>query len=334
MIDQCQLWLPDAQKTRFCGKSLAQTLYGPADVYLTGDLGAGKTTFLDGFSEGLGILEHSKSPTYALENRYSIEKYDEYIHIDLYRLSSAEAIELLQSSDAHQGIRCIEWANRLPEVPQEGIHIHLEEKDGGRLVTVRFYDATIPSDEKIREWREYVALPEHIARHCDAVAAMTRECSQLLENEGYIIRQNALYAAARLHDLLRFIDFRNGGAHSPDQDPETAPAIWQQIREEFTGQKHEEACTNFLRKQKYPLVGEIIRHHGLQLPPGNLSTIEQKILYYSDKRMIVDKRATVQERFADFVQRYGNGVETEECKIWREEVLRAEQELFGLHPPR
>jgi len=72
--------------------SLAHTLYNtPVTILLSGELGSGKTTFLNGFSEGLGIVENLQSPTFALEHRHTTANGLPFLHIDLYRLSGKEA---------------------------------------------------------------------------------------------------------------------------------------------------------------------------------------------------------------------------------------------------
>ena len=98
MNDFSSIWLSDAEKTHSAGKSLAHTLYDPqCTILLTGELGAGKTTFLQGFASALGISEPLTSPTFALEQRYQTQNHGELFHLDLYRLSEKQAQELIHS---------------------------------------------------------------------------------------------------------------------------------------------------------------------------------------------------------------------------------------------
>lgn len=94
----------------------------PGDcVALCGDLGAGKTTFVQGLFAGLGGDSHYQvtSPTYTLLHEYPVKKGD-LIHLDLYRLESfAEVDELdLDVTLGQKGILVIEWGDKFPELAE------------------------------------------------------------------------------------------------------------------------------------------------------------------------------------------------------------------------
>lgn len=328
MIDATTIWLKDAKKAASAGNSLARTLYTfPVNVLLSGELGAGKTTFLQGFAEGLGVKQRIASPTYALEQRYRTGKGIPFIHIDLYRLSAPEAAPLLHASEEHPGIRAIEWADRAPEISEgvASIHIHLEEKDEGRSCMVSFQDVLLPSHDQVLQWRAEVRLPKHIVRHCDAVADFSGKLADELLARGILLRPLALQRAAELHDLLRFIDFRPGGSPKDSEpDSEEDLRMFEAWKERFAGLHHEEACAAFLREQGYSALADIIAVHGLHLPSPDRSTIEQKILFYADKRVRIDEVVTLDERFADFEKRYGK---RSDSAAWYKEAKNVEEEL-------
>ena len=204
MPETLSIWLPDAESTHFAGASLAASIYGNRlTIGLSGELGAGKTSFLKGFLSALGVDEHVVSPTYALEQRYLSSK-DEVLHIDLYRLNEDQAKELMEQSDEHDGIRCVEWVERSPSLHQD-IKITLIEESGkeGRNLSIEFDDIEIPSEEDIRAWREELHLPDHIGKHCDAVASLCETFAEILIKRGEVVRRKALYTAALMHDLDR-----------------------------------------------------------------------------------------------------------------------------------
>jgi tRNA threonylcarbamoyladenosine biosynthesis protein TsaE len=93
-------------------------------IFLSGNLGAGKTTFVQGFAKGLGIKEKLVSPTFVLIKQYPLpyNKNANLFHIDLYRLENQEQIKNLGLSDMfkNQGnIILIEWAEKLADLPEK-----------------------------------------------------------------------------------------------------------------------------------------------------------------------------------------------------------------------
>ena len=95
-------------------EKLAKQIVAPKIIVLSGDLGAGKTTFSKGFAKGLGISETITSPTFTLLNEYSGDK--NLYHFDMYRLSSKEeAYELGFENyfENNDGIILVEWAENV-----------------------------------------------------------------------------------------------------------------------------------------------------------------------------------------------------------------------------
>jgi tRNA threonylcarbamoyladenosine biosynthesis protein TsaE len=335
--DTLTIRLADAKKTRHCGSSLAGTLYDlPVDVVLSGPVGAGKTTFVQGFAEALGISEAVLSPTYALEQRYTTAQGTPFLHLDLYRIAPDRVAETLAHSDTHEGIRCIEWADRMEKSDHAGhgtIAIALEETGNERTCNITFDDVAFPTRADIEQWREEVLLPVHIINHCDAVAAFAQKCANVLIKEGMIIRPLLLQRAGELHDLFRFVDFREGAApEGLSYKPGSAP-VWKSWKERYPGMKHEELCATYLREKQFDALASVIEVHGLQLPSPERVTIEQQLLFYADKRVNVDRVVSLQERFDDFQQRYSDGVLTAQSKIWHAEARSIEKSLFQDNPP-
>ena len=332
--DNIDIWLPDAKRTASAGASLAKTLYGNTTVFLRGELGAGKTTFLQGFGLGLGLGEFVKSPTYALEQRYGPEG-NTLMHVDLYRLSPAEAAALVASSRDFPGIRCIEWSDRLSVLPEDpAIDIVLREEGLGRRLFVTFRDADIPSDSTIEAWRTEVHLPPHISAHCDVVSAFAAKLADILLARCTLVRRSLLRAAGRVHDLFRFVDFRSGADPPESQITESDRAIYAAWKNRFPGLRHEALCKVFLREQGFEALADIVAVHGLHLPSPARATIEQQLLFYADKRVREDQVVTLRERFDDFQRRYAGGKESKQSNIWYAEAQAIETSLFPEGPPR
>jgi tRNA threonylcarbamoyladenosine biosynthesis protein TsaE len=103
------------EETLRFGCELAATASPGLVVGLIGDLGAGKTQFVKGFAQGLGIADRIHSPTFTLVNEYRSGRMPLY-HLDLYRLESMAQI-LGAGLDLYlppkDGVAVIEWFDRL-----------------------------------------------------------------------------------------------------------------------------------------------------------------------------------------------------------------------------
>lgn len=330
MSDQCLLMAESDELMRRAGHSLAISLYRrPCTITLCGELGAGKTTFAQGFAQGLGIVDAITSPTYALEQRYGDNVLS---HIDLYRLSTKQAADFMATLDPFTGIRMIEWSERTSDIEAD-IEISITEAPAHRNVSIAFHDIAVPSDDDILRWMTDVRLPEHIQKHVRKVADVCEMIADSLTQQGRVLRRNALRAAALTHDLLRFVDFASltgDAVYSPSPD-ETK--VWMRYKEKY-GTLHEKSAEKFLVEQGYPEIGRIVRtHRGHGRPDSVSETIEQYALAYADKRALVDSFVTLDERFNDFIVRYGNGKESADAREWRDEMKKIESFLFPTGVP-
>jgi len=113
------------------GRELAASLPPGAVVLLYGDLGAGKTVFVRGLAEGLGIDPGEvSSPTFTLVQEYRGGRLPLY-HVDLYRLQSIEVEDLgLDDERMAEGVTAIEWPDRLPRPIVGALVIRIEQGSG------------------------------------------------------------------------------------------------------------------------------------------------------------------------------------------------------------
>ena len=128
------------EETRSLGEALA-SLARPGDVLLlAGDLGAGKTAFVQGFGRGLGVTERITSPTFTLVHVY--EGRLPIHHLDVYRLEQlSEALDLgLPEMLDEGGVVLIEWGEAiLPVLPHDYLEVRLTfgPSDDDRYVALR-----------------------------------------------------------------------------------------------------------------------------------------------------------------------------------------------------
>jgi len=110
------LRLPGEADTLALGAAAARSLPPATDLFvaeLTGDLGAGKTTFARGLLQALGVTRPVRSPSYGLMELYDVAGR-QVLHLDLYRLHDPEELENLGLRDYHQAgsLWLVEWPDR------------------------------------------------------------------------------------------------------------------------------------------------------------------------------------------------------------------------------
>lgn len=114
-------------QTRRIGMRLGEMLQ-PGDVIgLEGNLGAGKTTLVQGIASGWGSYDSVSSPTYVLINVYRRLDRKQLFHLDAFRLTSPEeAIDLDIDTMLDQGPLLVEWADRIKEaLPEDYLWINM-----------------------------------------------------------------------------------------------------------------------------------------------------------------------------------------------------------------
>ena len=108
-----------SEETKNLGKRFASNLHGGTTVALYGDLGSGKTTFIQGVMEGLGVENRVTSPTFVLLKMYITPKKHTLFHLDLYRLETPQDIASLDLpalfNDQH-AITFIEWPEKIEKL--------------------------------------------------------------------------------------------------------------------------------------------------------------------------------------------------------------------------
>lgn len=130
-----------AEETQKVGEKFAHVLSGGERVALYGELGSGKTTFVQGLARGLGIKEQIVSPSYILMRQYG--KRPQLIHVDLYRLENLRQVQDLGLDEVFEdenSIVVVEWADKMREkLPQNCKKIKFEFLAGsGRKITIEY----------------------------------------------------------------------------------------------------------------------------------------------------------------------------------------------------
>lgn len=101
-------------------------------IALEGELGAGKTTFVQGFAKGLGIKEKIISPTFVLIRQHKILPAGRQVlyHIDLYRIENLNGLGLEEILKDPENIALIEWAEKIKDLlPKDTVKISFKISD-------------------------------------------------------------------------------------------------------------------------------------------------------------------------------------------------------------
>ncbi len=131
------------QETKNIAKEIAASLQGGDIVLLTGELGAGKSTFTRGVAEYFNITENVTSPTFTLMNIYPIEnnKIKQLVHIDTYRLENEQQLVEIGAEDylgAPNTLCFVEWPEKIQNLIKEKkiVKIKIEHTNGGRNIII------------------------------------------------------------------------------------------------------------------------------------------------------------------------------------------------------
>ena len=119
-----------AEETKKIAKEFASTLKGGEFVALKGELGAGKTTFVQGLAEALGVTDPVRSPTFTIMNIYNAnhDAIKKIVHLDCYRLGSCKDLNALELE---------EWLNQ-PDtiIITEWPFKEMSEMKNSRMITI------------------------------------------------------------------------------------------------------------------------------------------------------------------------------------------------------
>lgn len=124
------------KETNSLAEKLAQSLHGNIFA-LTGELGAGKTIFVQGFAKGLGIREKIISPTFVLIRQHKIPHTEKtFYHIDLYRIEDISNLGFQEILSNPNHIVLIEWAEKMKNLPKNTIKISIQKEDRNKRMII------------------------------------------------------------------------------------------------------------------------------------------------------------------------------------------------------
>lgn len=130
------------EETKNVAGEFAKTLKGGDVIFLSGDLGMGKTTFVRGIAEYFGYSDPVRSPSFTIVNRYPVAgpEITQILHVDFYRMNDPSEIPPLALEEEvgqPDTIVCIEW----PEKDEEQTispthHLRFTEREHRHVITI------------------------------------------------------------------------------------------------------------------------------------------------------------------------------------------------------
>lgn len=114
---------------------------GATVVALSGELGAGKTAFVQEVAKYFGVAESVTSPTFVIEKVYALsgQPFGRLIHIDAYRLGGSRELEVLGWQELvgnERNLILLEWPERVPElIPEGSARLHFDIEGERRIIT-------------------------------------------------------------------------------------------------------------------------------------------------------------------------------------------------------
>ncbi|MBS1827266.1 MAG: tRNA (adenosine(37)-N6)-threonylcarbamoyltransferase complex ATPase subunit type 1 TsaE [Acidobacteria bacterium] len=135
-----ETYYPDSEEAMIAlGEQIAGRLPSRCVVFLTGNLGAGKTTLSKGIAAGMGVAtpEEVSSPTFTLIHEYG--EPTRLYHIDLYRLDEPRQLMTLGLDEIfdRDAVVLLEWPEKFARwLPKPDVEIRIEREDGRRRVTL------------------------------------------------------------------------------------------------------------------------------------------------------------------------------------------------------
>lgn len=137
----CIIELPTIRESEQIAARLAEGLFSPLTLTLSGEIGSGKTTLIRAMLRALGIKTAIKSPTFTLVESYQISFFHIH-HFDLYRIQDEAELEYIGFRDyfSKDAVCCIEWPEHVPGLLEKvDVHFDLTLQNSGRKLCVSAY---------------------------------------------------------------------------------------------------------------------------------------------------------------------------------------------------
>ncbi len=313
-------------------KDIEKNIFWFSNILIYWEVWAWKTTFTKFFLENIWIEKKIKSPSYALENFYEIpknsnffsKKYSKIWHYDIYRLEKNQNLESLEENFNSDDLVLVERAEKLNSKPKSWIELFfkkLSEKnpetwENFREIEIKFFWTSFTENE-IKKIFEKYKTPKNIQKHTAQVANTAIQVAENFIKNWKILDKKLIYTAARLHDVIKYIDFVEKMKPKKNKNweleyfdilwnkiSEETILFWKKMKKKFNWLTHEKAWWKLFYELWFKEIWKVISSHWLKQAFEGFSTFEEKIVYYWDSTTMHDKKISVEERIEDVKNRY------------------------------
>jgi len=227
-------------------------------------------------------------------------------HYDIYRLKKGENLELIDEHFFWNELVICEWAEKLQNKPENRIEITFKKiSENEREISFEFIWTSL-NDIQIKRLYNFYKTPEHVKKHIAVVTNVAINISENLIKKWILVDKWLVSTSAKLHDLVRYVDFQWWVIKEKipyEVDDETIK-FWKDFSEKCKWIHHADVAHDILDDLWYPEVWKVIEAHKNHQIFKWFRTIEEKIVYYSDKRALHDKLVNIEERIKDWKKRY------------------------------
>lgn len=186
----------------------------------------------------------------------------------------------------------------------------------------------------IKDLYKKYRVPKHVVAHMEKVAEFSGPLADKFIKKGFKVDKKLIKEAALLHDILRVCDFRNlDPKYFWEKVSEEDKKVWNFLRKKYGKIGHEKAAKKILHKIGEKELANLIGKHDFW-KVEKLKTLEEKILYYADKKVEGDTIVSLKKRFAEGHKRNAMpGEDTAKRTRIENQIIKLEKEIFNLLRP-
>jgi len=185
-------------------------------------------------------------------------------------------------------------------------------------------------EEIFKLYKKY-HVPVHVVSHMNQVKNICDILADKFIKKGHKINKKTLSNAALVHDLFRVCDFRDFDPKKIDQKiTKEDIKVWTHLREKYGKIGHVKAIGDFLRNKGETTFATLVERHDFY-NVDKLKTLEEKILFYADKRVDHDVIVSLKKRFSEGTKRNAKKGDNEPLRIeTQNKILKLEKEIFSI----